>query len=48
MKGFGGETERKRPLIKIILKYIFKKQNGKSWTGLIWLRIGTKCEMLCK
>jgi hypothetical protein len=26
---------------KIILKRIFKKCDGESWTGLIWLRIGT-------
>jgi len=25
----------------IILKLIFKKWDGKAWTGLIWLRIGT-------
>jgi len=24
---------------KIILEWIFKKSDGKSWTGLIWLRI---------
>jgi len=24
-----------------ILKCIFKKWDGKAWTGLIWLRIGT-------
>jgi hypothetical protein len=23
---------------RIILKYILKKQNGRTWTGLIWLR----------
>jgi hypothetical protein len=26
---------------RIILKYIFKKGKEKTWTGLIWLRIGT-------
>jgi len=26
---------------RIILKCIFKKWNGKAWTGLIWLRMGT-------
>jgi hypothetical protein len=26
---------------RIILKWIFKKLNGRAWTGLIWLRIGT-------
>jgi hypothetical protein len=25
----------------IILKLIFKTWDGKVWTGLIWLRIGT-------
>jgi hypothetical protein len=26
---------------RIILKLIFKKWEGRAWTGLIWLRIGT-------
>jgi hypothetical protein len=26
---------------RIILKWIFKKWNGRGWTGLIWLRIET-------
>jgi hypothetical protein len=26
---------------RIILKYILKKWDGKTWTGLIWLRIRT-------
>jgi hypothetical protein len=26
---------------RIILKYILKKQDGKAWTGFIWLRLGT-------
>jgi hypothetical protein len=26
---------------RIILKGIFKTWDGKAWTGLIWLRIGT-------
>jgi hypothetical protein len=25
----------------IILKRIFKKWDGETWTGLIWLRFGT-------
>jgi hypothetical protein len=25
----------------IILTWIFKKWDGRAWTGLIWLRIGT-------
>ena len=26
---------------RMILKWIFKKWGWESWTGLIWLRIGT-------
>jgi hypothetical protein len=26
---------------RIIFKRIFKKWDGRAWTGLIWLRIGT-------
>jgi hypothetical protein len=26
---------------RIILKWMFKKWNGESWTVLIWLRMGT-------
>jgi hypothetical protein len=26
---------------RIILKWIFKKWDWRTWTGLIWLRIGT-------
>ena len=26
---------------KKILKWMFKKWDGRAWTGLIWLRIGT-------
>jgi hypothetical protein len=26
---------------RIILKWIFKKLDGRAWTGLTWLRIGT-------
>ena len=25
----------------IILKWILKKEDGRAWTGLIWLKIGT-------
>jgi hypothetical protein len=31
---------------RIILKLIFKKWNGRVWTGLIWLRIGTSDGLL--
>jgi len=26
---------------RIILKWIFRKCDGRTWTGLSWLRIGT-------
>ena len=26
---------------RIILKWILKKSDGESWTGLLWLTIGT-------
>jgi hypothetical protein len=26
---------------RIILNCIFRKQDGKAWTGFIWLRMGT-------
>jgi len=26
---------------RVILKWILKKQNGRAWTGLVWLRVGT-------
>jgi hypothetical protein len=31
---------------RIILKWIFKKQDGRVWTGLIWLRIATSGGLL--
>jgi hypothetical protein len=31
---------------RIILKWIFKKWDGGTWTGLIWLRIGTGSGLL--
>jgi hypothetical protein len=31
---------------RIILKWIFKDWNGREWTGLIWLRIGTSGGLL--
>jgi len=27
---------------RLISKLIFKKWNGEAWTGLIWLRTGTR------
>jgi hypothetical protein len=32
---------RLRLNVKIILRYIFRKQRGRVWTEFIWLRIGT-------
>jgi hypothetical protein len=31
---------------RIILKWAFKKYNGRMWTGFIWLRIGVSCRLL--
>jgi hypothetical protein len=31
---------------RIILKQIFKKYKGKTWTGFIWFRIGTSTGVL--
>jgi hypothetical protein len=43
-----GKPEGKRPRgrPRIILRWIFKKSNGKAWTGLIWLRMGTGDSLL--
>jgi hypothetical protein len=32
---------------RIILKWIFKKQDVETWAGLIWLRIGMCGGCLC-
>ena len=46
--GLVGRTEGHRPLGSpivegnIILKWIFKTWDGYVWTGLIWLRTGTR------
>ena len=32
---------------RIILKWRFKKWDGESWTGMLWLRIGTFGGHLC-
>jgi hypothetical protein len=31
---------------KIILNWIFKKEDGRTYAGIIWLRIGTGGELL--
>jgi hypothetical protein len=31
---------------RIILKWILKKSDGESWTGLLWLKIGTGDRLL--
>jgi hypothetical protein len=38
-----GENHLEDPRVdgRTILKWIFKKWDGRAWTGLIWLRIGT-------
>jgi hypothetical protein len=48
IQGSGWEIRRKEatwedPSIdgEIILEWFFKKYCGKTWTGLIWLRLGT-------
>jgi hypothetical protein len=30
----------------ITLKCVWEKQDGKVWTGLVWLRIGTSSRLL--
>jgi hypothetical protein len=26
---------------RVILKWMLTKRNGRAWTGLVWLRVGT-------
>ena len=33
---------------RVIWKWLLKKWEGTAWTGLIWLIIKTKSELLCK
>jgi hypothetical protein len=46
------KPEGRRELVRhrcrwvIILKWILKKYNGRTWTGLIWLTIRTSCSLL--
>jgi hypothetical protein len=37
----GDEKLAKKNLVKMILKWILRKQSGRVWTGFIWLRTGT-------
>jgi hypothetical protein len=32
---------RPRPTWEVILKWMYKKWDGETWTGLMWLRTGT-------
>jgi hypothetical protein len=49
-----GKPEGKRPLGRprcswvdnIVFEWIFERQDGVVWTGLIWLRIGTSVGLL--
>jgi hypothetical protein len=46
------KSKEKRPLGKLRrrweehIKIIFNKYHGKTWSGFIWLRIGTSCGVL--
>jgi hypothetical protein len=40
-----GKSEEKRPLGRLGVKQISGKQDGKVWTGGMWLRIGTSGEI---
>jgi hypothetical protein len=42
IQGFGGERCHLGTDVRLILKCILKKQAGKEWNGLIWLRLGFK------
>ena len=51
--GFWWEDPRKKVHVQdlgvdgeIILKWIFKRWNEETWTGLLWIRIGTGCGLL--
>jgi hypothetical protein len=48
IQGFGEGDLRERDHLedpgvdeRMILEWIFKKGDGETWTGLVWLRIGT-------
>jgi hypothetical protein len=46
MQGFGAEIWKRKDHLentrRILLKEILKNFFGMAWTGLIWLRIGTR------
>jgi hypothetical protein len=53
IQGFEGGNLRERDHLedpgidgRMILRWIFRKWDGGTWTGLIWLRIGTRCGLL--
>jgi hypothetical protein len=31
---------------RMLLKRIFKAWGGEAWTGLLWLKVGTRCGLL--
>ena len=32
---------------KLVLKYTLENNDGRTWIGLIWLRVGTRDRLLC-
>ena len=47
-----GKPEGKRPLEghgrrgRVMIQFVLKKLYGRTWTGLLWLRIGTSGGLL--
>jgi hypothetical protein len=46
MAGREGKEPLRRCWERIVLKHVLKKQDGRAWTGLIWLRVGTSKALL--